>query len=73
MTGKKLDFSITRNGQIEAVKARIFKGWNGDTFAQLDGGIFNGWEPGLAQLDEVIALLLDVREAVGKGADAKST
>lgn len=73
MTGKKLDFSMTRNGQIEAIKVRIFEGWNGGTFAQLDGGIFNGWEPSAAQLDEVIALLLDVREAVGKGADAKST
>ena len=37
MTGKKLDFSITLNGQIEAVKARIFNGSNGGTFVQLDG------------------------------------
>jgi hypothetical protein len=73
MTGKKLDFSMHRLGRIEAVKVRIFKGWNGGTFAQLDGGIFNGWEPDLDQLDEVLRILQDVREAVGKGADAKST
>ncbi len=70
---KKLDFSMIRNGQFEAVKVRIFKGWNGDTFAQLDGGIFNGWEPSGNQIDEVIKLLQDVREAVGKGVDEKST
>lgn len=70
---QKLDFSMTVNGQIQGIKVRIFKGWNGDTFAQLDGGIFNGWEPSGNQLDEVIKLLHDVREAVRKGSDAKTT
>lgn len=60
---------MTRNGQLEAVKVRVFKGWNGGTFAMLDGGIFNGWEASAAQLDEVISMLQQVRDSVAKGAD----
>ena len=62
MTPQKLDFSMTRNGQIEAVKVRLFNGWNGDPGVMIDGGIFNGWETNPEQLDEVIALLMDVRQ-----------
>lgn len=72
MIPKKLDFSMTRNGQIEAVKVRLFEAWNGAPGVQIDGGIFNGWETNPDQLDEVIALLMDVRQAFG-GAYAKPT
>lgn len=66
MAAKKLDFSMDRNGHTEPVKARIFEGHEGRIFAQLDGGIFNGWQPNLTQLDQVIEILQDVREAVRK-------
>ena len=64
MTTKKLEFSMNRNGEIEAVKVSIFQGRNGGTFADLNGGIFNGWEASGDQLEEMISILEQVRKAV---------
>lgn len=73
MTAKKLDFSMGTNGRIEAIKVRIYDGLNGAPMARFEGGIFNEWKPNADQLDEAIRVLQDVRAAVGKGVNAKST
>ncbi len=73
MTGKKIDFSMTLNGQSDTVKARIWEGENGHTFARLDGGIFCGFDINLRDLDLAIAILQQVRQEAGKGAYAQST
>lgn len=69
MTVKKLNFSMDRNGEREAIKVRVFEGRNGRMFADLNGGIFHGWEASLDQLDEMILILEQVRSAVKEGVD----
>ena len=73
MTAKKLDFSMTVNGQNDAVKARIWEGANGNIFAHIDGAIFCGLDVNLLDLDLAIAILQKVREEAGKVAYAEST
>jgi hypothetical protein len=65
---KKLDFLINSGGQIESIKARIFEGANGVIYASIQGDIFDGVASG-HRLDQLIAALQEVREAVRKGAD----
>ena len=73
MAGEKIDFLMTINGKSEAVKARIFEGENGEVFVRLDCSIFRDVNINLLDLDPVIAVLHEVREAARKVADAKST
>ena len=69
MTTKKLDFLMNRNGDLEAIKVVIFEGRNGVVFADLEGGIFHGWEVSSDQLGEMILILEHIRRAV----DAKTS
>lgn len=73
MAGEKIDFFMTINGKGEAVKARIFEGENGEVFVRLDCSIFRDVNINLLDLDPVIAVLHEVREAARKVANAKST
>jgi len=73
MAGEKIDFLMTINGEVEAVKVRIFEGDNGNVFARLDGSVFCDVDINLLDLDPVIAVLHEVRLAARKFAHAKST
>lgn len=72
MTAKKLDFLMTMDGQKLPVKARIFEGDNGDTYAHVDGAIFCGLDVNLLDLDQAIEILQAVRAAAGKSAYKES-
>lgn len=72
MTGQKIDYSLTRNGQLEAVKARIFQGFDGKPYASLDGAFFNGWELSRYQIEEHIALMVHLLDKMGGPADGKT-
>jgi len=72
MSEKNLDGYLTRNGRHELVKIRFFQGFDGQSWCDFDGSIFNGWEANLDQVDQLMSILQTVREGLG-GADAKST
>lgn len=63
MTAKKLDFLITNGGQKSPVKARLFRGIDGATYASIHGDLFNDCEISMNRLDQLIDLLLEVRAA----------
>jgi hypothetical protein len=73
MTGQKIDYSLTRNGQLEPVKARIFQGFDGKPYASLDGAFFNGWELSREQIVEHVALMVHLLEKMGGPLDGKTT
>jgi hypothetical protein len=73
MTVQKIDYCITRNGQLEAVKARVFEGVNGQPYASLDGAFFNGWEMSRSQIVEHLALFVNLLDKMGGPADGKTT
>lgn len=60
---EKLDFLMRTWGQEEAVKARVFISEAGKTFVDVSGGIFNGAELSIEQLDIAIGILQSVRAA----------
>lgn len=55
---------MDRNGERGAIKVRVFEGRNSRMFADLNGGIFHGWEASSDQLDEMILILEQVRSAL---------
>lgn len=72
MTGQKIDYSLTRNGQLEAVKARIFTGVDGQKYVSLDGAFFNGWELSRDQVLEHMTVMLDLLNKLGGPANGKT-
>lgn len=72
MAPQKIDFLMTQNGQIEAVKVRVFDVCTGEPSAKFDGSPLNGWHGTASQLDELITILNSVRRSMGGAADART-
>lgn len=64
---KKLDFAISYGNRSEPVKARIFEGVDGATYASIHGDLFNDCELSANRLDQLIQLLQEVRDSVKAG------
>lgn len=64
---QKLDYLISYGTRSEPVKARIFQGVDGQTYASIHGDLFNDCEISSHRLDQLIHLLQDVRRAVAAG------
>lgn len=73
MTGRKIDYSMTRNGQLEAVKARIFTGVDGEKYVSLDGAFFNGCELSRGQVLEHMTVMLDLLKQLGGPANGNTS
>ena len=67
LAATKLDFSMTVNGHLEAVKVHIFEDEVTGKSVRLDGGDFNGCEISLNQLDDMIRILEEVRDVAKQG------
>lgn len=67
MPGRKLDFSMVRRGELDPIKVRLFKGTNGQTYADLDGLLFNGWEATEKEITDLIAILQEVKIELIRG------
>ena len=58
---------MIRKGQIEAIKARVFEGRDGRTYADLDGMLFNGWEATAKEISDLIEILEQVKDEINRG------
>lgn len=64
---KKLEFAISYGNHSEPVKARIFQGVDGETYASIHGDLFNDCEISADRLNQLIQLLQEVRDSVLSG------
>ena len=62
--GEKLDFAVRYGNHLEPVKARIFQGVDGATYARIEGDLFNDCESSEDRLTQLIKILQDVRQSV---------
>lgn len=73
MAAKKLDFAVRYGTISEPVKARIFQAVDGSHWANISGDLFNDVEISADRIDQIMAILGEVRECIRKASDAGTT
>lgn len=64
---EKLDYQVTYGSTAVPVKARVFKGVDGQHYANIHGDLFNDCELSADRIDQLISILQDVVTCIRRG------